>query len=212
MKGSKEKILRDGAMICLYLSVKECNVKRRFRQHRYRNAQQRHNMHHTDDLKFISFTPPLAKHFKAINEQWISEMFQMEALDTDILQYPQQRVIEPGGHIWFAQHASLGVIGTCAIVKKAEGVFELTKMGVLQQARGLKAGERLLRHVLAESEKMSIKCLFLLTNIKCAAAIHLYEKNGFTHDTNIMTQYGSAYKRCNVAMQHLSLPFHKPSE
>ena len=81
-------------------------------------------------------------------------MFQMESLD--ILQYPQKRVIEPGGHTWFAEHASLGVIGTYAILKKAEGVFEFTKMGVLEQACGIRCGERLLRHVLAESEKVSI--------------------------------------------------------
>jgi len=169
-------------------------------------------MNDKDELKFVSFTPALASHFKVINEQWISEMFQIESLDIDILQYPQKRVIEPGGHIWFAEHASLGVIGTCAILKKAEGVFELTKMGVLKQDRGLKCGERLLRHVLAESEKMSIECLFLLTNAKCAAAIHLYEKNGFSHDPHIMTQYGSVYERCNVAMRYLSLPFQKLSE
>jgi N-acetylglutamate synthase-like GNAT family acetyltransferase len=159
-------------------------------------------MNYTDNLKFLSFTPALAEHFNVINEQWINELFQMEALDRQILHYPQKHVIEPGGHIWFAEHASLGVIGTCALVKKAEGVFELTKMGILKQARGLQAGERLLRHVLAESKTMPIKCLFLLTNVKCAAAIHLYERNGFTHDPHIMTRYGSAYERCNVAMRY----------
>jgi ribosomal protein S18 acetylase RimI-like enzyme len=163
-------------------------------------------MSYTFDLKFINFDPSFAEHFKAINEQWISDMFQMEQLDRDILQFPQQRIIEPGGNIWFAQHPSLGVIGTCAIVKKTEGVFELTKMGVLKQARGLKAGERLLQHVLVESEQMPIECLFLLTNEDCAAAIHLYEKNGFVHDAQIMTQFGSAYERCNVAMRYLNLP------
>jgi N-acetylglutamate synthase-like GNAT family acetyltransferase len=163
-------------------------------------------MTYVQQLQFLSFSAPLAEHFRTINEQWISEMFQMEQLDKDILQYPQQRVIEPGGSIWFAQHASLGVIGTCALVKKDEGVYELTKMGVLKQARALKAGERLLKHVLAECEKIPMQCLFLLTNVKCAAAIHLYEKNNFVHDPNIMTRYGAAYERCNVAMRYLNLP------
>jgi ribosomal protein S18 acetylase RimI-like enzyme len=178
------------------------NVKRPLRQNLYSNERQRHTMTYTDELRFISFTPALAEHFKVINEQWISDMFQMEDLDKEMLQYPQERVIEPGGQIWFAQHASLGVIGTCAVVKKAEGFFELTKMGVLKQARGLKAGERLLRHVLTEAKKMPMQCLFLLTNAKCEAAIHLYEKNGFAHDPQIMAQYGSAYERCNVAMRY----------
>ena len=45
--------------------------------------------------------------------------------------------------------------------------------------------------------------LFLLTNKDCEAAIHLYEKNGFTHCADIMDKYGSAYERCNVAMRYI---------
>ena len=44
--------------------------------------------------------------------------------------------------------------------------------------------------------------MYLLTNSKCAAAIHLYEKNGFEHDAEIMATYGARYERCNVAMRY----------
>jgi ribosomal protein S18 acetylase RimI-like enzyme len=42
--------------------------------------------------------------------------------------------------------------------------------------------------------------LYLLTNRKCAAAIHLYEKLGFEHSEEIMRRYGQRYERCDVAM------------
>ena len=44
--------------------------------------------------------------------------------------------------------------------------------------------------------------LFLLTNARCEAAVHLYEKLGFHHDQAIMDFYGAEYERCNVAMRY----------
>jgi N-acetylglutamate synthase-like GNAT family acetyltransferase len=92
------------------------------------------------------------------------------------------------------------VIGTCALIRMGEGVFELTKMGVSAQARGRKAGEFLLAATLDRARAMGIETLYLLTNRKCEAAIHLYEKLGFVHSEEIMERYGKRYERCNVAM------------
>ena len=156
----------------------------------------------TDKLNFLDFTPQLALHFKTINQQWIEDMFVMEQVDQNILDYPQKLVLDTGGYIWFAEHPFLGVIGTCALNKKGDNIFELTKMGVLKDARGLKAGEQLLQYVLNQANALKIETLFLLTNKKCEAAIHLYEKNGFIHDQQIMQQYGQDYQRCNVAMKY----------
>jgi len=44
--------------------------------------------------------------------------------------------------------------------------------------------------------------VYLLTNRKCAAAIHLYEKLGFQHDGEIMALFGGRYERCDVAMRY----------
>jgi N-acetylglutamate synthase-like GNAT family acetyltransferase len=78
--------------------------------------------------------------------------------------------------------------------------FELTKMGVRASARGLKAGDFLLQRTIERARQLPIGTLFLLTNKKCAAAIHLYEKAGFVHDADIMERYGKRYARCDVAM------------
>ncbi|AGH44198.1 bifunctional helix-turn-helix transcriptional regulator/GNAT family N-acetyltransferase [Paraglaciecola psychrophila] len=146
------------------------------------------------------FEPALAHHFETINKEWIDEMFVLETIDKQVLEDPQSHIIDKGGKIWFAEHPTLGIVGTCAFWNKGDNSFELTKMGVLKSARGLKVGEILLQHVLSEAQSLSIKKLFLLTNAKCESAIHLYEKNGFVHDKTVMQEYGQNYARCNVAM------------
>jgi DNA-binding MarR family transcriptional regulator/ribosomal protein S18 acetylase RimI-like enzyme len=148
------------------------------------------------------FEPDLAHHFETINKEWIDDMFVLETIDKQVLEDPQSHIIDKGGKIWFAEHPTLGIVGTCAFWNKGDNNFELTKMGVLKSAQGLKVGEILLQHVLNESQSLGIKNLFLLTNSKCEAAIHLYEKNGFVHDRKIMQDYGQNYARCNVAMMY----------
>jgi N-acetylglutamate synthase-like GNAT family acetyltransferase len=154
------------------------------------------------NIDFLTFKPEYAADFKKINLEWISSMFEVENGDLKSMDNPQQYIIDGGGEIFFAKHNRLGIVGCCALLQKQPRVFELTKMGVLQRARGLKIGEPLLQHVLKHAENSSIERLFLLTNWDCSAAIHLYLKNGFVHDEEVMKQYGESYDRCNVAMKY----------
>jgi N-acetylglutamate synthase-like GNAT family acetyltransferase len=130
-------------------------------------------------------------------------MFTMEPADRETIEHPRTHIVDPGGAILFVEAPGLGVIGTCALRRQADGVFELTKMAVRPAARGLKAGEFLLEATIARALEMGAETLYLLTNKACAAAIHLYEKNGFQHDPEIMARYGARYERCNVAMRYV---------
>jgi N-acetylglutamate synthase-like GNAT family acetyltransferase len=151
-------------------------------------------------LSIVEYSDDLAATFHDINAEWIEAMFTMEANDRDILENPRARIIDRGGIILFVAVEGLGIIGTCALIRIGDGVFELTKMGVRETVRGLKAGEFLLAAILERARAMEMETLFLLTNSKCAAAVHLYEKLGFKHDTRIMASHGARYERCNVAM------------
>ncbi|WP_459697530.1 GNAT family N-acetyltransferase [Acidisoma sp. C75] len=144
----------------------------------------------------------LAQAFYDINAEWIEAMFRLEPTDIEVLRNPRERIIAPGGTILFAEAPHLGIIGTCALQKTGEGCFELTKMGVRANARGLKAGEFLLTAMIAQGQRMGARTLYLLTNKRCEAAIHLYEKLGFVHDAAIMARYGARYERCDVAMRY----------
>src|SRR5699024_3495092 len=130
----------------------------------------------------------LACHFHDINLEWIETMFKPEARDREALEHPREHIIEPGGTILFAEAAGLGIVGTCALQKHDDGSYELTKMAVLERARGLKVGEYLLGTMLERARALHAAPLFLLSNTDCAAAVHLYEKHGFQHDTDIMAR------------------------
>ncbi|GGL21461.1 bifunctional helix-turn-helix transcriptional regulator/GNAT family N-acetyltransferase [Caulobacter rhizosphaerae] len=154
-------------------------------------------------LTVREFSDDLAGAFYAINAAWISQMFTLEENDVTLLENPRALIVDKGGAVLFAQTPDLGVVGTCAIMRMKDGWFELTKMGVLEAARGRKVGEFLLAAALERAEAMGVADrLYLLTNRKCAAAIHLYEKLGFQHDAEIMALFGGRYERCDVAMRY----------
>lgn len=151
-------------------------------------------------LSIVDYSDALARDFHDINVEWISRMFVMEGTDRDILEHPRERIIDAGGAILFVRAGDQGIVGTCALLKTGDAQYELTKMGVLEKARGYKAGEFLLRAAIHRADELGAKRLYLLTNEKCAPAIHLYEKVGFVHDAGIMREFGARYERCNVAM------------
>lgn len=152
-------------------------------------------------LRILEFDDALAGEFHDINAEWIDAMFVLEDTDREVLRNPRERIVDPGGTILFVEAAGLGIVGTCALQKTGQTSYELTKMGVRSSARGLKAGEFLLARMIERAVKLGADPLYLLTNHKCEAAIHLYEKLGFVHDAEIMEKYAKRYRRCDVAMR-----------
>ncbi len=151
-------------------------------------------------LRIVEFDDALAQAFHDINAHWIEAMFVMEATDRKVLENPREMIIDRDGVILFVEADDLGIVGTVALMKTNEGTYELTKMGVLETARGRKAGEYLLAACVNRARTMNMKRLYLLTNHICGAAIHLYAKAGFQHDAEIMERYGKKNERCDVAM------------
>jgi ribosomal protein S18 acetylase RimI-like enzyme len=154
------------------------------------------------ELIVHDFRPELASLFRDINAEWIESMFRLERADSEVLDDPEGHILAGGGAILFVEVPGLGIVGTCALRKTGPRSAELTKMGVRASARGLKAGEHLLAAAIERAKEMGIDDLYLLTNSKCTAAIHLYEKLGFTHDPQVMAAHGARYERCDVAMRY----------
>ena len=159
-------------------------------------------------LAIRQFTDALAPDFDRINREWIEDMYTLEQIDIDQLENPRQYIVDPGGDILFVEDPELGIIGTAGLLKTGEREFELTKMGVTKSARGKNAGKFLLAAAIERAFAIGCDRLFLLTNEKSEAAIHLYEQLGFVHDAQVMADYGADYDRCNVAMLYAG-PFAK---
>jgi ribosomal protein S18 acetylase RimI-like enzyme len=74
-------------------------------------------------------------------------------------------------------------------------------MTVAETARGRGAGRILLQFAIAESRRFGAHRLYLESNTKAAAAIHLYEQLGFRHIPE--PEHQSKYARANVFMELL---------
>lgn len=153
-------------------------------------------------LTIHDYRDDLAHHFRDINAEWIEDMYRMEDTDREVLNDPRGRIIDAGGAILFVEVAGQGIVGACALQRTGPGRFELAKMGVRAAARGSGAGAALLAAMIERAKAMGAERLYLLTNRKSAAAIHLYEKIGFVHDAGTMADHGARYDRCNVAMRY----------
>ena len=154
-------------------------------------------------ITILPFRDDLASAFHAINVAWISAMFALEPHDEEVLANPRAFIVDRGGVILFAATPAGEPIGTGALMPTAPGAWELTKMGVVDAARGTGAGTLLLDALIERARTLpGLDTLYLLTNRRCEAAVHLYEKAGFVHDTAIMARFGGDYARCDVAMRY----------
>ncbi|WP_426701997.1 bifunctional helix-turn-helix transcriptional regulator/GNAT family N-acetyltransferase [Rhodanobacter sp. Col0626] len=150
-------------------------------------------------IRIVPFRPELREHFHTLNAVWLKKHFVIEAIDEKVLRHPEEQVLEPGGAIFFALLGEL-VIGTCALLHEAPGVYELSKMGVDESFRGLGAGRQLLDAAIAEFHRREGTMLFLESSSKLKPALHMYERAGFVLQPTIRA--GSHYARADVYMIH----------
>jgi putative acetyltransferase len=137
--------------------------------------------------------------FRTLNEEWISRYFTLEKKDREILGDPEKMILEKGGYI-FMVYAADQAVGCVALIPIGGGVYELSKMAVSAELRGLGIGRRLLQHAITQAKRIGATSLFLGSNAKLASAVHLYESVGFRHvpPENIPPM---PYTRANVFME-----------
>ncbi|WP_254424344.1 GNAT family N-acetyltransferase [Rhodanobacter sp. C05] len=148
-------------------------------------------------VEIVSFEPHLREHFYTLNAAWLRKHFVIEPIDEQVLRDPEHAVLAPGGAIFFARLGD-AVIGTCALLHEAPGVYELSKMGVDESFRGLGAGRLLLDAAIAEFHRRRGHTLFLESNSSLKPALHMYERAGFVLQPTIRA--GSHYARADVYM------------
>lgn len=153
-------------------------------------------------LDIVAYKAEFAADFRDINLGWLSELsFPVEPIDLEVLNQPEQHILDGGGHILMALLDGRAV-GTGALKQTSAGRFELTKMGVRPEARGHRVGEQLLQALATLARDLGAQELYLLSSQKCVAAVRLYEKFGFQHDPDVMSRHGGNYGRCDIAMSY----------
>ena len=147
------------------------------------------------DVKIVSYKPEHQPAFESLNRAWIEKYFWIEPIDLEVLQHPDQKILEAGGEILLAVVDSQAV-GVVALKRVDETTFEFTKMAVDETHQGKKIGERLAIAAIAQARDKNAAKIILYSNTKLEAAINLYRKLGF-----VEVDLDGPYKRSDIKME-----------
>ena len=150
-------------------------------------------------MQIVEFTAGYANAFRELNEAWIARDFAIEDKDRKVLGDPQAKIIDPGGRIFMAVDGGLAV-GCVAMVRLADGGFEVAKMTVREDLRGTGLGRALMQHCIDAGAEMGAPRLYLETNSALGPAMGLYRAMGF-EDLPAERRPAAAYARVDVWME-----------
>jgi DNA-binding MarR family transcriptional regulator/N-acetylglutamate synthase-like GNAT family acetyltransferase len=148
------------------------------------------------NVEIVDYAPEFHDDFRNLNYDWIEKYFNLEKIDIEMLSNPDEKILKPGGHIVMARYNN-EIVGTCALLKMDEDTYELSKMAVKEQARGLGIGRSLGKAIIDKAYALGAKSVYLESNTALKPAIKLYQNLGFKKTVGSP----SPYERCNIQMQ-----------
>ena len=152
----------------------------------------------TQAVRSIPYEPCHQPVFRSLNEQWITQYWQLEEHDIECIGHPQESIIDKGGYIFVALYRN-NPVGVCALCKmdNPNYEYELAKLAVSTDVHGKGIGTLLCKAVIDKAKAMGTKMLFLESNTLLKPAIHIYRKLGFKE----LAEYHPAYERGNIQME-----------
>lgn len=150
------------------------------------------------DIRIIPYDANYQPIFKSLNENWITSYWQLEAHDLEVLDYPQENVIDKGGFIFIATYKD-EPIGVCALCKMNDSIYdyELAKLAVAPSSHGKGIGQLLCEAVIDQAKELGATRIFIESNTLLKPAISLYRKLGFKE----LKEYHPSYARGDIQME-----------
>ena len=146
------------------------------------------------NILVTDFQSQYASQFYQLNRVWIEEYWVLEDSDKKDLLNPEI-IIHNGGQIFFAI-SNHEVIGTVAMIKNSDKIYELAKMTVKSSYRGKGIANLLMDKCIEFAFKKNASEIFLISNDSLTVARNLYEKYGFKE----VVLDSQKYERGNVKM------------
>ena len=146
------------------------------------------------NVSVTDFQSQYSNQFYQLNRVWIEEFWILEDNDKKDLLNPEI-IVHNGGQIFFAI-SKREVIGTVAMIKNSDKIYELAKMTVKNTYRGKGIANLLMDKCIEFAFKKNASEIFLISNDSLTVARNLYEKYGFKE----VVLDSKKYKRGNVKM------------
>ena len=130
------------------------------------------------NVTIVSFDEEYSSIFYELNKLWIEESWLLEKSDKFDLLNPKESIIDKGGEIFFALIDD-NVVGTVAMIRSADRIYELAKMTVEINYRGNGVANKLMDQCLNYAINNNAQQIYLITNDTLLIARNLYDKYGF---------------------------------
>ena len=147
--------------------------------------------------KIIPYSPDLDSHFRDLNLEWLEYYFYVEPHDRDLLESCQEMIIDKGGFIFFYKHEER-ILGTFALIQLSQGIYELGKMAVDTESRGMGIGQEMMKFCISFARQQKWSKLLLYSSTKLDNSIYIYKKFGFEI---IPVEKNNPYSRSDIKMQ-----------
>ncbi|TVM34142.1 helix-turn-helix domain-containing GNAT family N-acetyltransferase [Oceanidesulfovibrio marinus] len=149
-------------------------------------------------VEILDYTPEFHDDFKRLNYEWIEKFFTVEDADRELLEHPNERILNPGGAILLARYEG-EIVGVCALFRKDDETLELAKMAVTPKVQGRSIGWTLGCAAVDKARSLGAKKLHIDSNTKLKAAMKLYAKMGFVR----VVGPPSPYEKCNIQLEKI---------
>lgn len=133
-----------------------------------------------DNYQIISYEDRYKQAFVDLNAEWLYQYNLMESHDLEILNDPQKYILDNGGVIYLAKQGSQ-IVGSSALINEHDDIYELAKMSVAKDHRGMGLSRLLIEKCLSKANELNAQKIILFSNSQLKTAIALYEKYGFRH-------------------------------
>jgi N-acetylglutamate synthase-like GNAT family acetyltransferase len=132
------------------------------------------------DIEIITYSDRHQPEFKALNAEWLELYNLMETHDMEILDDPEKHILAEGGVIYLAKSGEQ-IVGSAALIKESNGIYELAKMAVSTKFRKQGISTLLLQQCIAHARALNAQKITLFSNHQLTSALALYEKFGFQY-------------------------------
>lgn len=143
------------------------------------------------NTKIISYSPQHKEDFIRLNKAWLGKYFYVEPHDLETFNHIESDIISNGGGIFFCQIEDK-IVGTVAVIKVNDKLYELAKMAVDENYQGLKLSNLLMEASIDFVKKQNAEKLFLVSNRILKPALNLYLKYNFVEVPMDETDYDRA--------------------
>lgn len=151
-------------------------------------------------LSILPYDSTSASHkerFASLNTEWLEQYFTVEPEDHDIFHDPVATIIEPGGVIVMAC-VEEEIVGTGAIIKRGDDIYEIAKMAVSKPFQGYGIGKHIVLRLIEEARSIGLGKIYLVSSIELPHAVPMYRKMGFV---DCPLPIHEQYQRSNITLE-----------